>query len=619
MTTPDFGIIFNEIDTDPLPPYFTDLSVLGTALPSDDADPAVFPLGREVDINTGDPAVLAGAGTGPLYKLLTGVNAQLADLQISARMVVVRVPMGKNPDGTENVDQTIVNIVGDPAQGTGLYALKRAPSSLGVTPRIFGWPGYTGVCKTQGGQQGVSAAAQAGNHGNGTLTLAATALGNAAVPGTYLATCAGGTFTATAAAAQGNAGNGTMTMAATSADPQAKAGTYTVTCSVAAPNAGEFLVQDPRNTIVGFASVGQAFTKGVHFTIADGTADFAVGDQFLVTCVPSVPANGGAFQVTDPTGTVVGTATVGTPFASASVNFTIADGTTDFAVGDAFAITVSLTNGQLLANPICAAAPAILNALLGHALVGGPGTTKAAAIAFRGTLNSQRLIPIDNWHIIPNGTGTEFQDGVVQAMGIAVRNEFQHGGIPAWSWANQPVQGILGVKRIDTFSLTDGATDAQELLSAGIGVTVRGDLSDTAIDDSGWIFIAYRNASSGILNLYNKTRMRDFENIALLKAVRLRLGKENITRHDVQAVINDMDAVNSTLMSKYGLLGYKIGFNPDRNTPDNLRAGKFVVFDNSEESAPILQITIDRGLDRDALVSLEASLASTGTSAVAPN
>lgn len=619
MSEPSFGIIFNDTSTATLPPYTVDLSVLGTVLPSDDADPSVFPLNQPVDVNTGDPTFLAAAGTGPLYDLLRAVNAQMTDLEVSARMVVVRVAMGKNGDGTENIPQTIANIVGDPGQQTGIYALKRAAVRLGITPRILGFPGvgsaYTGLCQTQGGTQGVTAGPKAGIVGNGQLTLASTALGNAAQVGTYLAKCVGGAFTATGAAAQGNVGNGVLTMAGTSADTTAKAGIYTVSCIVAAPNGGEFLVQDPANKIVGAASVGQPFAKGVHFTIADGSADFAVGDQFVITAVASVPANGGAFQVTDPSGTVVGTATVGTAFTGTQVNFTIADGTTDFALGDTFAIVVTTSGGQLLANPLCAALPEVLNALLAHAVVGGPGTTKTAAIAWRGTLNSPRLIPVDNWHIIAKGTDTAFQDGAAQAMGIAVANDFAHGGIPAWSWANQPVQNIEGVKREDSYSLFDGATDGQELLAVGVGVTVRGDLSDSSLDDSGWQFIAYNNASTGVLNLYNKTRMRDYTNIQLAKSIRKRLGKENITPHDVQAVINDMTAINTALMANYGILGFQVGFNPARNTKDNLRAGKFVVFDNTEEAAPILQVTIDRGVDDDALTTEIAELAALGTSA----
>ena len=187
---------------------------------------------------------------------------------------------------------------------------------------------------------------------------------------------------------------------------------------------------------------------------------------------------------------------------------------------------------------------------------------------------------------------------------MAIACDFEPQGYPFHSWANRAVQGALGVKRIDDFSLTDGATDGQELLSAGIGITVVGDEEDDALDDSGLISISYRNASNNpLFNLYNKTRGRDYIDLALKKSIRRRLGKENITLADVDAVLNDAAVINVDLMSKAKIIGFRIAFNAADNTVEGLRAGRFTVVDNTEEAAPILQITVKRGLDRDALVS----------------
>jgi hypothetical protein len=487
MTEPAFGLNINLIDTDPLPPTYGDFSVIGLVLPSDDANATTFPLNTPVDINTGDPATLTALGSGPLAQAILRINAQLADLQRSARAVVVRVATG------ETDDATIANIIGDPTTGTGLYALLKAPQMLGVTPRLIGAPGFTGK-----------------------------------------------TNFAILAPMPISAGGADYTHATVTFNPVGAAGTVQFT---------------------GGAVSGIALTNPGNY----------------------------------PEGTVV----------------------TAAIAGDGNGATVGTLTLERLANPICAALPAILEALMAHAIVGGPGTTKTDAIGWQGTLNSKRLIPVDNWEIIAAGDDTAYEDGAASALGIGVRVDFQHSGFPFWSFANQPVQGLLGLKRIDSFSLVDGATDAQVLLAAGVGVTVRGDHSDTSLTDSGWQLICYRNASTDAQwNLLNKTRGRDCIHLALLRSIRQRLGVDNVTLHGVQAVLNDMTAIAADLTSKECLIGWSIGFRSADNTIDNLRAGKFTVFFDGEQPAPILEVTIQSGLDENALLSemiaLDTQLTSVG-------
>ena len=87
--------------------------------------------------------------------------------------------------------------------------------------------------------------------------------------------------TTTGAAASGNTGNGTI--GTVSAGTTAKPGTYQIACIEAAANSGTFVVEDPDGVIVGHAVVGSAFAGAVNFTVADGSADFAAGDRFVVT------------------------------------------------------------------------------------------------------------------------------------------------------------------------------------------------------------------------------------------------------------------------------------------------------------------------------------------------
>lgn len=597
MTSPAYGLIFNLDDTDPRPAQPSDLSIIGLVLPGDDADAATFPLNEPVAFDSGDPAYLPKLGTGELAKAVLAIDDQLADFQTSARVVAVRVAKGANDA------ETIANIVGSRTAsttagnvGTGIYALLRAGSQLGAIPRLIGAPGYTWQTTRVNGSTNVAKAAKAGgNTGGGDLTLADPAHLAGAQAGVYQLRCIGGAKSATAAAkAGGNTGDGAV--GALTADADAAVGEWRVVCQVAAANGGTFVIYRPDGSFDGVAGVGQAYNSahGLNFTVSDGAIDFVVGDEFVMTVAAAVPANGGLFSVVDPHGVALPNATAGVAYAN-QIGFTIADGAPDFAIGDGFDVTVAISSGVVQANPICAALPSVLDTLLAHAVVGGPGTGRADAIDWFETLGSQRFISVDSWSTVAEGTGTRHEDSVARVLGLGAAVDFKHGGYPFWSFSGQQVQGVIGLKTYYPFSLTDGATTGQELLAAHIGVIERGEVGvETAIASNGFVFAGVWNAGTDpTWWFYNKTRARDWVHLALLKSIRLRLGVDNVTPHGVQAVLNDMVAVNQEVLLQEGSIGFRVGFEADKNSPDNLRQGKFRVFFASEHPAPIVQVTID--------------------------
>ncbi len=308
-----------------------------------------------------------------------------------------------------------------------------------------------------------------------------------------------------------------------------------------------------------------------------------------------------AFTVTDPMANVVGTGTAGTAF-STQVGFTVTAGATAFVAGNGFTITV---NGIVQANPVVAALPSICSALLGHAVVGGPGGGLTAGANWAETITSERIIAVDTWRKVNDGAGgTRLEDGVAAAIGLGVRVDFKHGGLPFWSFSGEQVHGTIGLKNYYPFSLTDGATTGQEMLAAHIGVIERGEIGvETAIGSNGFIFAGVWNASTDpIWWFYNKTRGRDWAHLALLKSIRLRLGMTNVTPHGVQAVLNDMVAIGQKLINNQCSVGFRVGFEANRNSPDDLRQGKFTVYFATEEPAPIVNVTIDSRPNYEALV-----------------
>jgi len=188
-----------------------------------------------------------------------------------------------------------------------------------------------------------SAAKTGGNTGNGTngsLTLSALA-----VAGVYKLRA---TSTGPGVAANGTTGavvgtgNGAIT-ATPATGAGAKVGTYQAVCIAAVTNLGTFEVIDPNGVMIGLATVGTPFTTQLTFTIADGSADWVVGDHFPIVVAA---ANSGTFSVETPAGEFLPAATVGSAYTSDHINFTLADGATDFIVGDGFDITVGGGTGK---------------------------------------------------------------------------------------------------------------------------------------------------------------------------------------------------------------------------------------------------------------------------------
>ena len=88
--------------------------------------------------------------------------------------------------------------------------------------------------------------------------------------------------TVTVTAGDGNTGDG-----AAPADPPlgalAEAGAYRLACITAGADGGTFQVLSPKGYVLPDLTVGEAYEGGhLNLTVADGAADFAVGDTFTI-------------------------------------------------------------------------------------------------------------------------------------------------------------------------------------------------------------------------------------------------------------------------------------------------------------------------------------------------
>lgn len=262
------------------------------------------------------------------------------------------------------------------------------------------------------------------------------------------------------------------------------------------------------------------------------------------------------------------------------------------------------------ANAVVAALPAICTKLLAHAVVTGPTASNGATTTWREYIASDRIIPVGIDVKVSDGVTTTTVDGAPAIIGIAVRRDYEKNGLPFWSWANQPIQGIVGVGRVVDFSITDGATNGQALLAENIGIIVRGEMGvESALTSSGFVYIGTDNAGTDELwRFYNVTRGRDFIHLQMLKVVRNYLGRFNITGQTIQAVLNTVEIVLRDLKAQDAILGYRVSFTADANTPENLRAGKISVTFEAEEAPVLRRVDMSSARYRPALEALVADL-----------
>jgi len=311
------------------------------------------------------------------------------------------------------------------------------------------------------------------------------------------------------------------------------------------------------------------------------------------TSAPTVAVTGGGGTGKTVTAQLTGGVVTGLTETAAGTGYTSAP-TLALSGGGGTGATAVADYGQL-GNGVIAELPGILERMNAHAVVEGPGTTEIAIINWRETFNSQRLIPIDMWVKVQEGEQVVTRPGAARVLGLGVGVDFEHGGVPMHSWANRPIQGIVGFVRNPAFSLTDGATEGQRLLAANIGIGVKGELGvETAISDSGFIFVGTDNAGDEEeWRFYNVTRGRDFLELGSIRAIRARLGRNNIEGHVIQAVLNDTTIWLGGLQADNHILGFRVGFEEDKNNAADLRKGRFRYFFKAEEPPVFRRAIID--------------------------
>src|ERR1700730_10994282 len=146
---PIFGVKALRVDNESSPAIYADLDTVGIIGPAPAADPLAFPLNTPVKFNSDDVVMITKIGaTGFIQDGVRGVNDQLADFEHAAQTIYIRTALGTDSNPAIALQQTLANIMGDSALGTGMNAFLKCAELVFAIPRLIMAPGYTGQLET---------------------------------------------------------------------------------------------------------------------------------------------------------------------------------------------------------------------------------------------------------------------------------------------------------------------------------------------------------------------------------------------------------------------------------------------------------------------------------------
>lgn len=198
------------------------------------------------------------------------------------------------------------------------------------------------------------------------------------------------------------------------------------------------------------------------------------------------------------------------------------------------------------------------------AVLDGPSTTDAAAIAHRGNIDSRRAYLVDP--AVRVGSPLETRPASGYAAGVIARSDAERGWW--WSPSNRPINSVLGTERAVEFELGVEAADANQLNASEVATIIR---------MNGYRLWGNRTLSSDPkYQFLSVARTADIIQDSLLRA-HLWAVDRNITRTYVEDVAQGVNDYLRDLRAAGAILAGEC--RPSEvNTPSRIQAGQ-VCFD----------------------------------------
>ncbi|MEM6602497.1 MAG: phage tail sheath C-terminal domain-containing protein [Pseudomonadota bacterium] len=223
---------------------------------------------------------------------------------------------------------------------------------------------------------------------------------------------------------------------------------------------------------------------------------------------------------------------------------------------------------------------ALATRLRAVAIIDGPNTTDADAIAQAGTSGSQRLFMVDPWVKVFKNSAETIEPASARVAGMLAWSDHNRGFW--WSPSNLEMFGIIGTARPVDFSLGDVNARANLLNEKNI---------TTIIQESGYRLWGNRTLSSDPKwSFINVMRTADMINDSILRS-HLWAVDRNITKTYLQDLKESVNNYLRQLTSIGAILGGSCWLDPELNTPDQIAAGRVYVNFDFTPPAPAERIT----------------------------
>lgn len=280
--------------------------------------------------------------------------------------------------------------------------------------------------------------------------------------------------------------------------------------------------------------------------------------------------------------------------------------------GDGIGAAATATIGDA-ANQICQVLPTIAERLKAQFLPEGPTASRALALAWMETLPRSAVII----HPLRQDAKVSVNGSVVTKplspfiIAQYARRDAEVDGIPSRSIANQSINGLVGVTPKIRLDITSDASEGMADIEARFGIVVRGESGvDGSLSDGGYVFWGTDTLSADSQwQFANVVRLRSYVEINQIKAIRFYLGRYNLTVQTVQAVANTMETMLSGLRAEGHIIDYRVLFEPDNNSPEDLRLGFLDITFKMEEPAPLRKVTIRSRRYPEALDTMVSNIA----------
>lgn len=220
--------------------------------------------------------------------------------------------------------------------------------------------------------------------------------------------------------------------------------------------------------------------------------------------------------------------------------------------------------GQFLANPVANALVTLAAKVRAHAIVAGPNTTDADAIAYRNDFGDRRIFVVDPFVKVFDSTTATYvsEDPAARIAGLIARIDSEVG---FWkSPSNETIYNVAGLDRSIDFVLGDPNSRANLLNENQIATIIR---------DGGFMLWGNRTCSlDAAFAFLSVSRTADMIDLSIQAAHRWACDRV-VNRAYFDEVTASVNGYLRQLQAQGAILGGKCWVDPDFNTPADIAAG----------------------------------------------